>query len=223
VIRFPTQTGHRSLVRRAVGATLLATALAGILVACGGGVSFDPSGPCAVDGRAAGAYPDLEALAPTSFDGQPPTTLDSGRNCSDEALGALTSHGVHELRFGGATWDFGNGRGMTIATLGLPDAPLPIAWAEEFYELGARNAKRTEHVDVTRPDMTPLGAVFRLDTLNDLSFQTIVLWADGDRVRVVIVASPVSLSASRDDHDALVASAVATATAGAPAEIGGGG
>jgi hypothetical protein len=194
-----------------------------IVVACQTAAPFSPTGPCNGDGHEAGAYPELEALAPKAFDGKPPTTLDSGRNCSDEALGSLVSHGVHELRFAGATWDFGNGHAMTIAVLGLPDAGLPVAWAEEFYELGARNAKKTEHVEVTRPDLAPVGLVFRLDTLNDLSFQTVVVWAEDQRVRVVIVASPVNAAASRADHDALVASAVATAAAGPTAQAGAGG
>ena len=39
--------------------------------------------PCTTDGRAAGAYPDLEALVPrSSYRGAPPETLDSGRNCT---------------------------------------------------------------------------------------------------------------------------------------------
>src|SRR4029450_10729414 len=43
--------------------TLLLGALL-LVAACGSGqaASFDPTGPCTTDGRAPGAYPDLEAL-----------------------------------------------------------------------------------------------------------------------------------------------------------------
>src|SRR5829696_7976741 len=55
-----------------------------LLNACSGGPppSFDPTGDCTTDGRAPGAYPELEALVPTRYQGVPPGTLDSGRNCT---------------------------------------------------------------------------------------------------------------------------------------------
>ena len=169
------------------------------------------TGPCLVDGRAPGSYPELERLIPSSFGGKAPTTLDSGRNCSDKALGSLAAHGVHELRFAGATWDSGGGAGTSIALLALPDARLPIAWVEEFYETGARTASKTDNVTTSRPAFAGVGPTFRVDALNDLSFQSIVVWPDGPRVRVVIVASPVSPSASMAAHDAQLEAAMATA------------
>jgi hypothetical protein len=183
------------------------------VTACGtAGASFDPNGPCVADGRAAGAYPELEARVPKAIGDRHATTVDSGRNCSDGALGALISHGVHDLRFAGATWDEGSGNGESIAVLALPNAqPLPAPWAEELYETGARTAKRTEHIDTSRPTYPGIGAVYRLDTLNDLSYQSVVVWPDGPIVHVVIVANPVSPSASKADHDARVDEAVAAA------------
>jgi hypothetical protein len=179
---------------------------------CGvGGASFSTTGPCLADGRAAGAYPELEALVPTTFGGKAPTSLDSGRNCSEKALGSLVAHGVKELRFGGATWDAGGGAGTSIAVLGLPDESLPVAWIEEFYEAGARTASKTDNVTTSRPTFGSTGPTFRVDALNDLSFQSIVVWAAGPLVRVVIVASPVSPSASMTDHDAQVDAALAAA------------
>lgn len=166
---------------------------------------------CLVDGRAPGAYPELEALVPTSLGGKSPTTIDSGRNCSDKALGSLAAHGVHELRFAGATWDAGGGAGTSIAILGLPTDSLAVAWVEEFYESGARTASKTDNVATSRPLFPGIGATFRVDALNDLSYQSIVVWPEGPRVRVAIVASPVSPSASMADHDAQVAAAMATA------------
>jgi hypothetical protein len=190
---------------------------ASLAAACGtGGPTFAPSGPCLADGRVRGAYPELESRLPVAFDGIAPTSVDSGRNCSDAALGSLISHDVHELHFGGATWDQGGGKAISIAVLALPAAPLPAAWAEEFYDIGARTARKTENIATSRPSYPGAGAVFRLDTLNDLSFQSVVVWQDGPLVRVVIVATPVDPSASRTAHDDRVARAVAAAVTSEP-------
>jgi hypothetical protein len=105
---------------------------------------------------------------------------------------------------------------VTIAVLGLPGEPLPVAWAEEFYEAGARSAPKTSNIEVSRPGLEGIGRGFRVDTLNDLSLQTVVVWDGGTGgVTVVLVATPVSPSAVRADHDALVERAVTAA-----AEIG---
>jgi len=186
--------------------------VANLVAGCGSaGASFSTSGPCLADGRAPGAYPALEAIVPTSLGGKAPTRLDSGRNCSDTALGSLVAHGVHELLFAGATWDAGAGAGTSIAVLGLQSDALPVAWVEEFYESGARTASKTDNVTTSRPAFTGVGATFRVDALNDLSYQSIVVWPDGPHVRVVIVASEVSPSASMADHNAQVVAAMATA------------
>ncbi|MEO7229667.1 MAG: hypothetical protein ABIZ30_03630, partial [Candidatus Limnocylindrales bacterium] len=50
---------------------------------------------------------------------------------------------------------------------------------------------------------------YRLDTLNKLSLQTVIVWGDGSDVRVVLVATSVDPSASRAAHEDLVARAVA--------------
>jgi hypothetical protein len=200
---------------RALGA-LLAIVVAVSLAACAGAATFAPDGPCAVDGRAKGAYPDLEKLLPLSLDGAAPNTLDSGRTCSDPALGTLVSHGVHEMRSAGATWDEGGGKATTIAVLSLPGREMPVAWAEEFYEVGARTAKKTEQITTSRPTIAGR-TVFRLDTLNDLSFQTVAVWHDGIVARVALVATPVNLSASRAMHDARVEAAIGAAASAPPA------
>jgi hypothetical protein len=191
--------------------TLFALAVAlGIATGCtGGGATFSPSGPCLADGRAPGAFPELERLLPAS-PATPPTTRDSGRSCSDSALGTLVTHGVHELRSAGETWDRGNGNGTTMAVLALPTRDLPVGWAEEFYEVGARTARKTDRIETSRPtiDGSP---VFRLDTLNDLSLQSVLVWADAPIVRVVLVATPVSLSTSRKQHDDAVEAALVLA------------
>jgi hypothetical protein len=205
--------GHGS---RRVGpaAIAVAAALGAALVvsACGAaGASFSTNGPCLADGRSSGAYPQLEALVPKSISSRPATTVDSGRNCTSDSLGSFMSHGVQEIDFAGATWDEGGGNGVSIAVLTTPGAALPAAWAEEFYTLGAAKAKDTGNLETTRPTYPGAGSVFRLDTLNDLSFQTVVVWADGNADRVVIVATEVGPTASKTVHDARVAEAVGAA------------
>ena len=88
---------------------LVAVLLVSVLAACasGGAASFDPSGPCTTDGQREGAYPDLESALPASFDGAAPQSRDSGRNCTETALGTLAAHGIDELHFAGALWPTG--------------------------------------------------------------------------------------------------------------------
>jgi hypothetical protein len=164
-----------------------------------------------VDGDAPGSYPELEASVPRTLDGKAPARLDSGRNCTDKALATLTSHGVHELHFGGATWDVGGGSGTTIAVLALPGRQLPLAWAEEFYLAGALNGNKTDNVRSSHPSVPGIADAFRVDALNDLSQQAIVLWQLGDAVRLVIVATHVDPKASMADHEARVQAAIQAA------------
>jgi hypothetical protein len=199
---------------RRVLAGLAAATCTILLTACSLGPSFSAGGPCVADGRAAGAYPELEAQVPRAISGRPATTVDSGRNCSDDALGTFVAHGIHEIRFAGATWDEGGGNGVSIAVLALPDGALPVAWVEEFYQAGAEAGKHTGNIETTRPTYPGPGLVYRLDTLNDLSFQTVVVWADGPLARVVIVATQVGPSASRAVHETRVAEAVGAAALG---------
>ena len=197
------------VARLACVLVVFAFAIAG----CGpAGATFDPSGACVADGKAPGAYPALEALVPRQFDGRAPDVVDSGRDCSERALGALVAHDVAELRFAGATWHVGAADGVTFAILSLPDTALPVGWAEEFYEVGARNARKTEHIETSRPLIDGIGPVFRLDTLNDLSYQTVVVWPDGEVARVVIVASSIVDLESKGPHDAVVARALGDAS-----------
>jgi hypothetical protein len=172
-------------------ALLVASSLVLGLAACGREVpaaSFDPASACTTDGRFAGAYPDLEALLPAVYGDRVPDTVDSGRNCTDEALGILADEGVDGVRFAGATWGLGGTTGLTIAVFegtGL-DASNLLA----FYEDGARKARRTERLLVT--DTTVGDAPGRrLDVLgSDGTGQTIVTWpADAPgRVNVVLAS-----------------------------------
>jgi hypothetical protein len=217
-------TGGRA--RRAGGATRLVVALVAALAAagCAGpGATFDPAGPCVVDGRLAGAYPDLEARLPSELRGEAPTSVDSGRNCSTGALDSLVSHDVEAVTFAGAIWDLGNATGVTSVVFALPATgtgsrpALPAAWIAEFYEIGARTAKRTENIATSRPGYEGTGEAWRLDALNGLSLQSVVTWGDGDIVRTVLVASNVSPGASREAHEALIEEAVAAAVSASAA------
>jgi hypothetical protein len=168
-------------------AGLLAVALAATLAACSGGPppSFDPTGECSTDGRAPGAYPDLEALVPKSYRGEAPKTLDSGRNCTVSNLGALASLGISEVRFAGATWSFGGERAVVLAifkTHGLNAEALAA-----FYSQSAQAAARTQITGQSAPEIAGRPGR-RLDTTTGGRTQTVVVWpgAAKDVVNVVI-------------------------------------
>jgi hypothetical protein len=194
----------------------IAVVLAPALAACGSAEPSGVLGPCGDDARSIGGYPVMEALLPTALVTRAPDKVDSGRSCSDAALGTLTSHGIHELRFAGATWNQGGSDATVIAVLATPsEQPLPQeAWIEEFYAAGAVAGKHTGAVTTDRPTMQGAGEVFRIETINDLSLQTVVIWEDHGLIHVVIVATMVDPNASRAAHDERVAIAVAVAAAG---------
>jgi hypothetical protein len=194
-------------LRAAAVALVAATALA----ACGAaGPSFDPTGPCAADGQAEGAYPDLESAIPTAFRGRAPTRLDSGRSCSAQNLGTLTAHDVTELRFAGGLWELGERSGVTIAR--FTAGGLEADWMAEFYEAGARTARKAEQIETTRFRIHGRNA-WRLDTLNDESYQSIVVWpaAEPHAVWVILAGNDIREIESREAHDAVVADAIGAA------------
>lgn len=197
------------IVPRVTLVTLAAVAMAAVALAgCGpAGPSFDPSGPCLADGQAEGAYPDLEAAIPLTLGGEPPTRLDSGRSCSADNLGTLAARGVTELRFAGGLWEVGNQSGVTIARFTAPG--LDPAWMAEFYEAGARAGRRTEDIRIGRPPVNGTEG-WRLDTLNDESFQTIVVWPDDapGAVWVILAASGIREVTTREAHESVVVDAI---------------
>jgi hypothetical protein len=216
----PTVSGVRVGARLRFIAVLAASA---VLAACGPAASFSPTADCVADGRAPGAYPELEALLPRTLGDRPPTSVDSGRSCSDRALGTLLGEGVRELRFAGATWDEGDGAATSIAVLATAPntASLEPAWVEDFYEAGARASSKTSNTTISRPSMGAAGTVWRLDTLNDLSQQTVVVRALGDVVQVVLVATRVDPDASLAEHNRRVDTAVEAASVIGPTNAGG--
>jgi hypothetical protein len=192
-------------------AAVVAGAILLLVAACGGGSSFDPTGPCAADGRAAGAYPDLEKLVPRTLAGTPADSVDSGRNCTAGSLGTLADHGISELRFAGATWGSGPNGGTSIAVFDAPK--LQADWVHEFYVAGANSARDAESVEESQPAVNGHPA-YRVDALNGESYQTVIDWQDGNRVRVVLVASFIREVSTKAQHEARVQTALKAATGG---------
>ena len=182
----PDRLGHVPQTTRKTWRSMLCTAMVATLVACSGTASpsFDPTGPCTVDGRAPGAYPDLESRVPSTYRDTSPATLDSGRNCSTEQLGSLAGS-FDEVRFAGATWSFGGERALALVVFTAPGLSAPDV--AEFYEEGARTTPRVEILDETEPTVAGRPG-WRLDAKRVERLQTVVVWpaADPDVVNVII-------------------------------------
>ncbi len=194
-----------AMSRRPAAALALLVALAFVTSACGTSrnlvASFDPASACTTNGRMAGAYPDLEALLPASYDGKPPASVDSGRSCTADALGTLATHGITSARFAGATWSLGASTGLTLAI--FDGTGLDAATMLEFYETPARSAS---HTDTLKDSDTTVGGrpAKRLDVLNnDGTGQTIVTWPSSTPGRVLVLLAS-------DLGDARVAAALKT-------------
>lgn len=182
---------HRSLTRRLrLPATRVAQAtLAVALVAgCGGGsapASFDVAAGCPAEGRAAGAYPELEARIPKTYEGRGPDSLDSGRHCDPASLGSLAAAGFDEVRFAGGTWDLGGYRAAALVVFEAPG--LTAQQVAEFYGASAQSANRTQVTAGSTPAIAGRSG-YRLDTETGDRLQTVVTWPseDEDVVNVVI-------------------------------------
>jgi hypothetical protein len=197
--------GRRSL------ASLLALVLVSVVAATAcsvGGAAFDPTGPCLDDGQAAGAYPELEALIPTAFEGEPPGRLDSGRNCTPEGLGPLVDSGIEEVRFAGGLWELGSESGTTLAVFSGEGITAEIMG--RFYHQGADEARKTEDV-VGAPSTVAGRPGYRLDLTNDGYLQTVVTWPspDGAVVRAALVSSAARDVEDPAAHEAVVERAIA--------------
>jgi hypothetical protein len=159
------------------------------LLACGcssGAASFDPTGPCTSEGAAPGAYPDLEARIPTTFEGQPPGRLDSGRHCDPASLGSLAAAGFDEVRFAGGTWDLTGDAAVVMAVFKADG--LTADRIAEFYAASAKAADRTKVVGESTPTLAGRPG-HRLDTETSDRAQTILVWPSADRDVVDVVIS----------------------------------
>lgn len=179
---------HRLRPRRsALPIVVLSLALAVALVGCAteAATSFDPASACTTDGQMAGAYPDLEARVPTSYEARPPDRLDSGRHCSETSLGSLAAAGFDGVRFAGGTWDFGGQRAAALVVFQADG--LTADRIAEFYGASADAADRTKVTGVSTPTLAGRPG-YRLDTTTGSRTQTVLAWpsADPDIVNVVI-------------------------------------
>ena len=176
----------RMPIRGARAVALLAVLVA--VAACGSAApSFDPAGACPPDGRAPGAYPDLEARLPAAFDGRPPERRDSGRNCTDANLATLRGRGVSEVRFAGATWSDGAPRGLTLAVFSAPG--LQPRWIAEWYDATARAGRRTTDIQTTELYVQGRPG-FRVEVVNGDAHQVVIIWPspDGSLTQVVLAS-----------------------------------
>jgi hypothetical protein len=166
---------------------LLLTAAIAVAAGCGtpAAASFDPSAPCVADGSAPGAYPDLEAMVPATYEGKGPETLDSGRKCTPEGLGSLAQAGFDEVRFAGGTWGFGAIRAAALVVFSAPG--LTADDVADFYTASARIANRTQITGQSTPSLAGRPG-HRLDTMTSDRQQTVVVWpaAVPDVVNVVL-------------------------------------
>ena len=164
----------------------LSLAVVVALAGCSGvEASFDPTGVCTADGSAPGAYPELEALIPTSYEGKAPDRLDSGRNCTPENLANLKAAGIDEVRFAGGTWGFGAERAAALVVFTAPG--LTADEMADFYSTSALAASRTTVTGESTPTLADRPG-HRIDTTTGERTQTVVVWpaATADRVNVVI-------------------------------------
>jgi hypothetical protein len=177
-----------SNLRRGIAATLLA----GVVLAAGcesgtSSASFDVAAGCPTEGRAVGAYPDLEARIPTAYEGRGPDRLDSGRHCSRTSLGSLADAGFDEVRFAGGTWDLGGYRAAALVVFEAPG--LTADDVAEFYRTSALGANRTRILAEDAPVVAGR-AGHRLDTRTGDRLQTVVVWpADEDGTVDVVITN----------------------------------
>jgi hypothetical protein len=157
-----------------------------LLTACtgGGAAAFDVAAGCPAEGRAPGAYPELEARIPTSYEGRGPTQLDSGRHCDPQSLGSLAAAGFDEVRFAGGTWDLGGYRAAALVVFEAPG--LTADQVAEFYATSARAANRTQITGQSTPEIGGRPG-HRLDSTTGDRTQTVVTWPSADDAIVNVV------------------------------------
>ena len=161
--------------------------LVAVVAGCGApaAASFDPTAACVADGSAPGAYPDLEAMVPATYEAKGPETLDSGRKCTREGLGSLAQAGFDEVRFAGGTWGFGAIRAAALVVFSAPG--LTADDVADFYTASARTANRTQITAQSTPTLAGRPG-HRLDTMTSDRQQTVMVWpaAVPDLVNVVL-------------------------------------
>jgi hypothetical protein len=204
--RSPAHRASRSPAHGASRSALFGALIVLAIVTAGCGssipvVSFDPATPCTTDGRQPGAYPELEALLPTTYEGNAPGNVDSGRSCTAAALGNLADAGIEGVKFAGATWSLGGTTALTVAVF-QADGLTPAEMIE-FYRAGAIANSKTERLLTSEATVGDHRAP-RLDVLqSDGTGQTIVAWPASGAGRVYVLLAA-------DLGDARVLKALAT-------------
>ena len=202
----PPASGFVGPARRVIVSLLLVTTLV-IATACQ--APFEPTGPCTADGRASGAYPELEAAVPTAYQGAKPSQLDSGRICTPTGLGTLAGHAVKEMRFAGGIWSTGTDSGLSLAVLIDPDGPpLDPAWVVEFYDAAARVGKNVQSIETSAYPVSAGIAGSRIDVLNGESYQSVIVWERRGQIAVALVANFIREIQTKEAHDKIVRAAV---------------
>lgn len=174
---------------RALAALVLTGSIAA--AACAPSAPPDGSLPCdpSIDvQRAAGFDLALEASLPLAAFAETPSTVDSGRECSEKRLGPLWGSGLRELRSAGAIFERENLTGFSVVTyqgVGLTLDALTYA-----FERGAATGRKTQDI---RIESAPVGTWegSRMTLLNGDRRQVIVLFqVDGevDQVRGLLTS-----------------------------------
>jgi hypothetical protein len=178
-----------------------------VLVAGCGGIgqaSLDPSAPCAGrdEERAPGFHADLEALLPETLDGVAPVQRDSGRYCSERALGVLADAGHASVDFAGATWPGADESGVAIVAYRAPG--LTLDQLADAFARGADDARSVNQVHAVPTEVAGRPAV-RIDAVMRRTPQSVVIWpAAAGETFVVVIGSGID--------DAALERAVAAAT-----------
>jgi hypothetical protein len=174
---------------RALAALVLTGSIAA--AACAPSAPPDGSLPCdpSIDvQRAAGFDLALEASLPLAAFAETPSTVDSGRECSEKRLGPLWGSGLRELRSAGAIFERENLTGFSVVTyqgVGLTLDALTYA-----FERGAATGRKTQDIRIESA-LVGTWEGSRMTLLNGDRRQVIVLFqVDGevDQVRGLLTS-----------------------------------
>jgi hypothetical protein len=194
----------RAAAPLALGLAIAATTLAG----CGQAAATpapDPASACAGADvqRAAGFYPDLESVVPTTLAGVTASIRDSGRYCSKKMLGPLYAAGHQEVRFAGATFPDTSQSGISLIAYAAPGITADEVAAA--FRAGSGTGRK---IEIVSDDPRDVGGREgrRIELINGDTRQVIVLWPAtvADQVRIVIGVdvSNAAIDAAVADFDA---------------------
>jgi hypothetical protein len=163
-------------VRRRI--VLLGVAAGMLSTACAGTPASSSAGACA-DLQTPGVFPELERLVPRSVGDTAVTRLESGRSCSDQALGSLAGAGIHELRFAGAVVRFSldDSTGVTVSVYRAPG--LTIDLLADVFANGAGTSRSVSGVHAARSVIGGRAGV-RIDAIAAGQDETVFVWPSAE-------------------------------------------